>query len=100
MTSYMLTRKGCPMVATKIDQNGWCTYPKVVPLVLTRSQMASHGFKVGILSPSKRRCPLNRGSGPTLDPVALHLKHGSVRGWLGFRVGGGGGVRVWGFGFF
>ena len=24
-------------IPTEIDQNGWCTYPKMVPLVLTRS---------------------------------------------------------------
>ena len=27
-------------IPTKIDQNGWCTYPKIVPLVLTHSHVA------------------------------------------------------------
>ena len=26
-------------IPTKIDQNGWCTYPKMVPLVLTHSRL-------------------------------------------------------------
>ena len=26
-------------IPTKMDENGWCTYPKIVPLVLTHSRM-------------------------------------------------------------
>ena len=27
-------------ISTKIDYNGWCTYPKMVPLVLSHGQMS------------------------------------------------------------
>ena len=27
-------------IPTTIDQNGWCTYPNMVPLVLTHSQLS------------------------------------------------------------
>ena len=29
-------------IPTKIDLNGWCTYPKMVPLVLTHSHIGEH----------------------------------------------------------
>ena len=45
-------------IPTKIDHNGWCTYPKMVPLVLIQSQMtgaqqAGHVLLFSVRRPNK-----------------------------------------------
>ena len=43
-------------IPTRIDKNGWCTYPKMVPLVLTHSHFCDTTERA-----SQRLTPIQRG---------------------------------------
>ena len=43
-------------IPTKLDQDGWCTYPKMVSLVLTHSQLSTLSFSLCGLKGNQSHC--------------------------------------------